>query len=197
MLTTRGSSAVARLARVLADIDAWNDEQVAPPQEIGEVASWAGEHRLRLSANIGRVEAGSFISQVATEARAEIDLRLPPGLTVADIEARLDRCVSSVPGVTWRRLKGWDPNWTTAPGVVQAVSRAALAAREAALPVVRLPASDASRWRALGIPAVCFGTQPLLASGIDDFVFEQEVVDCVAIYVLAALDLLKGPGLRG
>lgn len=192
MLATRGAGAVARLAAILTEIDAWNDEQVSPPPEIAEVACAAGPHRLRLSANIGRIEAGTLISQVATEARAEIDLRLPPGLTLAELEARIDRCVSATPGATWRRLKGWDPNWTAASSdVVHAVTRAALAVRGTAVPVVRLPASDASRWRALGTPSVCFGPQPLLASGIDDFVFEQDVVDCVAIYVLAVLQLLR------
>ena len=93
MLTTRGTSAVARLLEVLTAIDAWNDEQTAPPVEIAGVGLSAGAHRLRLSANIGRVEAGSFISQIATEARAEIDFRMPPGLTRAGLEARLDCAV--------------------------------------------------------------------------------------------------------
>lgn len=195
MLTTRGTSAVARLLAALSEIDTWNDEHVAPPAAIAVVASTAGAHRSRLSANIGRIEAGSFISQVATEARAEIDLRLPPGLTRAAIEARLDALIAGVPGMSWRRIKGWDPNYTAADSpVVRAVSGAAVAVRGSALPVVRLPASDAARWRARGIPAVCFGPQPLLASGVNDFVWEQDVVDCVAIYILAVLALwTRGP----
>lgn len=56
--------------------------------------------------------------------------------------------------------------------------------------VVRLPASDGSRWRARGIPAICFGPQPLLASGIDDYVEEQDVVDCAKIHAMAALGYL-------
>ncbi len=194
MLTTRGTSAVARLLAALTEIDAWNDEQVVPPPAIAAVSATAGAHRSRLSANIGRLEAGTFISQVATEARAEIDLRLPPGLTRAAMEARLDTLVAGVPGLSWRCIKGWDPNYTPAESpVVRAVSDAALAVRGSASPVVRLPASDAARWRARGVPAVCFGPQPLLASGVDDFVWEQDAVDCVAIYILAVLALWARP----
>jgi succinyl-diaminopimelate desuccinylase len=50
----------------------------------------------------------------------------------------------------------------------------------------------ASRWRTHGIPAVCFGPQPELASGSDDYVNEQDVVDCAKIYALAALAYLNG-----
>ena len=54
----------------------------------------------------------------------------------------------------------------------------------------RSPASDAARWRELGIPAVCFGPQPELASGVDDYVFAQDFCDCVAIYKEAVTRLL-------
>jgi succinyl-diaminopimelate desuccinylase len=96
--------------------------------------------------------------------------------------------------LSWQRLKGWDPNWTALDSrMVRAVTQAAAAVRGergGSAPVVRLPASDAARWRARGAPAVCFGPQATLASGVDDAVEEQDVVDCVAIYALAALQVL-------
>ena len=61
--------------------------------------------------------------------------------------------------------------------------------RQAAF-VTRVPASDASRWRALGIPSVCFGPQPELVSGVDDYVNETNFVDCIEVYRLACLELL-------
>ena len=50
--------------------------------------------------------------------------------------------------LAWRRIKGWDPNWTPPAGeLARAVGSAAEAIRgEAPATVVRLPASDASRW---------------------------------------------------
>jgi succinyl-diaminopimelate desuccinylase len=193
MLTTRGSSAIARLAAVLAEIDAWNDEQAHPPSEIACVAATAGAHRLRLSANPGVISGGHFVSQAASKARAEVDFRLPPGLTLADIGSRLDAVLARHRGLTWTRIKGWEPNWTAeTSAIAQSVGRAAMHVRGVAPPpVVRLPASDASRWRALGVPSVCYGPQPELASGIDDYVPEQDLVDCAKIYALSALAYLK------
>jgi succinyl-diaminopimelate desuccinylase len=56
--------------------------------------------------------------------------------------------------------------------------------------VVRLPGSDARRWRDLGVPAVCYGPQPTLSAGVDDYANEQDVVDCAKIYARAALALM-------
>ena len=194
MLSRRRSGAIVRLAGLLDAIDAWNDEQVRPPEEVAVLAEAAGDHGLRVSANCGRIAGGHFVSQVATTATAQIDIRIPPGLTVAAVEARVERLVAATPGTSWRRIKGWDPNWTeTGAPICRAVRSAAAAVRGAAPPlVVRLPASDAARWRARGVPSLCFGPQPTLAAGIDDYVLEEDVVDCAKIYAAAAADYLNG-----
>ena len=108
----------------------------------------------------------------------------PPGDT---------RAAAAVEGVRWERIKGWDPNWTV-PGeaVARAVGAAAARVRGAApAPVVRLPASDGSRWRARGLPAICYGPQRELASGVDDYAVEQDVVDCAKVYAGAAVAYLN------
>jgi succinyl-diaminopimelate desuccinylase len=56
---------------------------------------------------------------------------------------------------------------------------------------VRLPGSDARRWRDLGVPSVCYGPQPMLSAGIDDYANEQDVVDCAKIYARTALRLMS------
>ena len=195
MTSVRDSGAPARLARALVALDRLNDWQARPPADLAELADAAGAHGLRVSVNCGRIEGGAFISQAATRVAAEIDIRIPPGLTMAEIEDRADRIVRDVPGLSWRRIKGWDPSWTAAQSDIAMTMQDAIVAVRGrpAAPVVRLPASDAARWRARGIPAICFGPQPTLAAGTDDFVHEQDVVDCAKIYARAAFDYLARP----
>jgi succinyl-diaminopimelate desuccinylase len=54
-----------------------------------------------------------------------------------------------------------------------------------------LPGSDARRWRELGVPAVCYGPQPTLSAGVDDYANEQDVVDCAKIYARTVLALMR------
>ncbi|MGE3875870.1 MAG: peptidase dimerization domain-containing protein, partial [Parvibaculaceae bacterium] len=195
MLTRAGTSATARLARFIAEIDRWNDETATPPEGLAALRDHAGAHGLRLSVNTGTVQGGDFVSQVAVKAKAEVDFRVPPGLTTAEIEGRACRLAEQIGGLAVNRIKGWDPNWTAIEHpLAQAMLAASAAIRgKRPAPVVRLPASDAMRWRARGIPAVCYGPQAELASGVDDYVLEDDVVDCVAIYMAAALALCRAP----
>ncbi|WP_431017095.1 hypothetical protein [Bradyrhizobium pachyrhizi] len=50
--------------------------------------------------------------------------------------------------------------------------------------------SDAYHWRNKGVPAACFGPQPSLSAGVDDYANERDVADCAKIYALAAIDLM-------
>jgi succinyl-diaminopimelate desuccinylase len=190
MLSSRGSSAPARLARALVEIDGWNEIRVPPP--LPSLDHGANREGTRLSANIGRIEGGAGFSPAVSEATAQVDLRVPPGLTQAEIAARLDSLCSDGQ-LSWELVKGWEANWSDpASPPAQAVRAVARRVRgEAPLDVTRLPASDGSRWRALGIPAVCYGPQPELASGVDDYVRRQDLLDCVAIYAGAVAHLSR------
>ncbi len=196
MVGQAGQNAIVRLAQVLQRIDALNSIQVEPPADLAVLKDNAGAHGLRLSANIGTISGGRFISQSPEKVSAEVDFRLPPGLTLEALGQRLDAIVAEAPGVSWERIKGWEANWTPPDAqVCRAVADACLEmTRRAPSPVVRLPASDAARWRAGGVPAVCFGPQPLLASGVDDYVLRADLLNCVKVYALAAARYLGRPG---
>ena len=188
MLTTKGSAATARLAAALTVVDGWNDLVVTPP--LASLDHEANREGMRVSANIGRIAGGAGFSPAVSEAVADIDLRLPPGLTHADMATRLDALCADG-HITWMLIKGWEANRSNPDCAPACAIRetATTIRRTAPQDVTRLPASDAARWRGLGVPAVCFGPQPDLASGVDDYVFRQDLLDCVAIYAGAVAKL--------
>jgi succinyl-diaminopimelate desuccinylase len=59
------------------------------------------------------------------------------------------------------------------------------------LHAIRLPASDAARWRQHGVPALCYGPQPTYSAGLDDYADEDEVLRCAALYTAAAIRYLN------
>src|SRR5262245_11673172 len=82
----RGETAVMKLAAFLARIDAMNEMYASLPRELAGVSGGEGNWGLRLSLNAGTLLAGTVRSQVATSARTQIDIRLPPGISAQACE---------------------------------------------------------------------------------------------------------------
>jgi succinyl-diaminopimelate desuccinylase len=190
-----GETAPAILARFLTDVDRLNDRFAPPLDELPEVSGGEDDLGFRLSVNVGALLAGGVRSQMADVARAELDFRLPPGIDADEVEAIVRGFVPAGAQIAITRAKGWDANWTelTNP-IVRTVSHAAEAVygiRPAY--VVRLPGSDAREWRSRGVPAICYGPQPTLSAGIDDYAEERDLVGCAKVYARAALNLMATP----
>lgn len=190
-----GASAAARIAHATSRIDQLTGQLGALPEGL---AALAGPGRqadpgLVLTANVGTVIAGSFIGQIAIDAHAEVDVRLPPGITADQAEAAVREAVADIDAVTVTRRKGWDANWTAPDSpLTQAFAAASLDVTGGDPEyAIRLPASDASRWRQADRPALCYGPQPTYSAGIDDYAEEEEVLRCAAMYVMTSINYLR------
>lgn len=189
----RGETAVARLARFLSRLDEFNDTYAALPPELKGVDGGDDNLGLRLSASVGVIEAGQVRSLIAGTAGAKVDLRLPPGISVADLKKRIEALAAECGGIEVRYAKGWGASWAALdnPLVVE-LGRAAEQIRGVPTRyVVRLPGSDARYWRDRGVPSICYGPQPTLSSGVDDYAREQDVLDCAKIFALTAMKLMS------
>jgi succinyl-diaminopimelate desuccinylase len=188
-----GRTAIIKLAALLVRLDAINDLYATPPAELTGVTGGEGNVGLRVSLNAGTITAGTVRSQIATKARSQLDIRLPPGIAAKQIEDRIRRECADDPDITVTVTKAWDANWAALqnPLVVELANAAEVVRGSKPSYVVRLPGSDARRWRDLGVPAVCYGPQPTLSAGIDDYANEQDVVDCAKIYARTALKLMS------
>ncbi len=188
-----GETAVMKLAALLARLDTLNETFATVPPALAGVTGGEGNLGLRLSLNAGTIAAGTVRSQIAPRARAQLDLRLPPGITAQECERRIRDMCAGDPNVGVEVVKAWDANWTALDDpLVQGLAAAAQAVRGAPPEfAVRLPGSDARRWRDLGVPAVCYGPQPTLSAGVDDYANEQDVIHCAKIYARTALGMLQ------
>lgn len=189
-----GQTAVMKLARVLNELDSINDIYATIPSELAGISGGENNSGMRVSFNTGTISGGGVRSLVATRAVAQIDVRLPPGVTVAHIEEKARTAAKAYSDVTVVNVKSWDASWTGLDDMlVRTMAKAVAEVRgKPAEFVVRLPGSDARRWRDLGVPAACYGPQPTLSAGVDDYAEEQDVIDCAKIYARSALALL-GP----
>lgn len=189
-----GHTAAAKLAALLTRIDGINDLYTDIPLELSGVTGGEGNVGLRVSLNAGTVEAGGVRSLIATRARAQIDVRLPPGISGAEIEQRVRSAAGNDPSISITKVKTWDASWTALndPVVAELSAAASVVRGQAPQFVVRLPGSDARRWRDLGVPSACYGPQPTLSAGFDDYANEQDVLDCARVYARTAIRLMQG-----
>jgi succinyl-diaminopimelate desuccinylase len=190
-----GTSAISRLATVIAELDAINGRRSDPPPGLADLPSDPEDPGTLLTFNVGTFQGGTVVSQLPVLAQANVDARIPPGIEVGQVDELVSDACAKIGGVRWHRTKGWNSNWTDPSATIVRclVDAATHVLGESPNLAVRLPASDASRWRANGTPAVCYGPQPTYSAGVDDFANLQDVVDCAKIYALTALRYLQHP----
>ncbi len=192
-----GTSAVAQLATAIARLDELNDWFVAPPSELAAALSAPEHPGTRVAFSVGMIGAGEARSMLAPRAHAHADARLPPGLS---LDALMERVTDVLEGtdVQAKCVRGWEANWTSETDpLVQVVVDAITDVRGRPEATVRHPASDVMRWRQIGVPGLCYGPQPTLSAGIDDYALEQDVVDCASVYLHAALGFGETSAARG
>ncbi len=144
----QGRSAVVRMAEAIRAVDGLNGNDIEPPAALAHALP-PGHPARHLTVNVGTIQGGTVANQIARLVTAVLDARVPPGLDLHQFEHEVARRVQPF-AVGVRRIKGWEANWTDPEHpLARAVRQAATAVRgEPPEDVVRLPASDASRWRA-------------------------------------------------
>ncbi|MBS0394755.1 MAG: M20/M25/M40 family metallo-hydrolase, partial [Proteobacteria bacterium] len=134
----RGGTAITELAAVLGELDALNDLYAEIPAALRGLDAGDDRVGLRVSFNVGTIEGGTLRGQIARGARAEVDVRLPPGITIDEVMARVKAVVGRYPHTQATVVKGWNANWTAIDSeLARAVSESVTATRgKAPNPVV-------------------------------------------------------------
>ena len=192
------SETLVDLCRSLVRTDSRNPpgDTTAIAKAVSETESGEGEAETlrRVTVNTGRIEGGIGVNTVPDRARALCDIRIPPGVTVDDVEAALASAIDPRPDVSWRILACTAPSWTD-PGdaIVRAVreNAAAVTGRDV---VVNLRAgfSDARFYRHAGIPSVVYGVTPHHMGGPDEYATVEDMKAVFSVHTLAGFDYLTG-----
>ncbi|BDG70270.1 M20/M25/M40 family metallo-hydrolase [Roseomonas fluvialis] len=169
---------------------------IAAARPISEPLAGVGEAEVlgSVTVNIGRVEGGTAPNLVPAAARAACDIRMPVGVSAAQVEAALAAGLGALPGVAWRVLRRFEPNHTD-PGAD--IVRRAHAAAEEVLggPVavnMRVGGSDARWFRMAGLPTIVYGPTPHNMGGADEWADLAELEAVARVHALAAFDFLAG-----
>ncbi|KHJ54135.1 hypothetical protein LA66_11710 [Aureimonas altamirensis] len=148
----------------------------------------------RVTVNVGRIEGGTSPNLVPQKASADVDIRIPLGVPVSDVERQIDAVLVGHPGVSCSVTRRYEATWTSpAHPLVRYGTRAA----EEVLgrPVVanmRVGASDARLWRRAGMATIVLGLTPHNLGGSDECLDIAELPVLASILALTVHDCLAG-----
>ena len=200
-----GSNAVEQLMAALRviksleaiEVDLPNDVATAmvAAQPLSEPLGGEGERDVmsRITVNIGQIEGGLSANLVPDRALAQLDIRLPMGTSVAQVEQAIAKRLDEMSGISWKVLRRYEPSWTplSDPVVQTAQSAAAEVLGQPVAVNMRVGASDARLWRRAGVPTIVCGLTPHNLGGPDEYADIRELGELAAIHALTAWDFLS------
>jgi acetylornithine deacetylase/succinyl-diaminopimelate desuccinylase-like protein len=203
----RGVNAIDRLMQAVDEIRRAVALTPKPPQDVldtiasarplSEPLGGAGEAEIlqMVTVNLGTVQGGTSANLVPDKASASLDIRIPVGLSVSDIESALHKAIGKSKGVRLTITRRYEPTWTS-PGEPIAMAGLAAAAevleREVAVNM-RIGGSDARLWRRAGIATIVAGLTPHNLGAADEYFEVSELAPLATIHALTAARYL---GLR-
>jgi len=201
----RGDSAIERIIRVIQDLaDLRKLSPKMPPgvlaaideaAELSEKYSGHGETDVLKSVTVtfGTIRGGRLPNLVADRAEVTVDIRLPVGISVAEIQHQVHNALAKHDQVSVQINGVFEPTWTKPDHEIFQVVRQAckeILDIDSAINM-RIGASDARLYRAAGIPSLVCGLTPHNLGAADEFVETDELRSLGEIFTLSAFDFLS------
>lgn len=207
----QGTSALGAVRSALAVIERMHGRRVKAEPAVARVIGrqrtsaerrWGrGTGRLAdtVAVSVGTLRGGGQVNLIPEAAMAEVDLRLPPGLTTAAVEREARRRIERAAGgsVEVDVFNQCDPHVTPPDShlVTLVLDNARAINRQDVLPVVRLGYTDGRFFRRAGIPTVVYGPAVQHMGGPDECIETAELLEIASVHAGVVVDMLA-PGAR-
>ena len=170
-------------------------ETIREAQPISEPLSGSGEADTlsHITVNLGQITGGLNINTIPDSAEALLDIRLPPGVTIIDVQAKVAAALDPLLDIEWEFLSACEPNWTDPDHeLVRLIQQNARAATEQNVAVNLRPGfSDARFYRQHGVPSVVYGVAANNMGGADEYATIEDLRAVLAVHALTAFDYLS------
>jgi len=143
----------------------------------------------RVTLNIGTLSGGVKVNMLPGECDIGVDIRLPPGVTSAEMLGVVERVCARFPEVSIESPPRAPVDPTLSDplhpmvGILQDTVETLAGFRPA--PVISLGGTDCRFWRRAGVPAFVYGPSPEGMGGIDEGVRADEFIHVLRTHTLA------------
>lgn len=203
----KANNAIEEMMSVLNELKPLRDWQVALPPDVDQALkagggtrgmdpaalTYANDELLSLvTVNFGLIEGGRKINMVADECRAEVDIRLPPGLTCHPVIDMLDKVFAGREFARYRVIQMTEPTWSDPNGELFRLMRANVSEVCGVQPrfEIGVPASDTRLFRLRGIPAAMIGPRVQNEGAPNESIPVEDLITCTKVFTLTASDYL-------
>jgi succinyl-diaminopimelate desuccinylase len=204
----QGQSAVSKMLRAIDEITALGGMTARTRKDIVDVMRrqrrvvekrWGpGTGRMadRLTLSLGTLRGGGQVNLIPARCEAEIDLRLPPGMSTRALERQIRQRLRSagLRDVQITVMNRCDP-YVSSPRdrlVTSLVANGRDVLGTAPYPVIRLGYTDGRFFRREGIPTAVYGPRVYRMGGPDEYVEQDEVLQVALVHLATVLDYLGG-----
>ncbi len=146
----------------------------------------------KVTVNVAQVNAGIKNNMIPSRCELVLDVRLPIGLTKADVMPKIEEIVARYPDTSIEHGEMLDPNWCDPDhplvAILQKNAQALTGVRPD--PIICLGMTDARLWRYAGVPAFTYGSTTEGTAGIDEHVAIDDYLHVVKTHTLSAFDYL-------
>jgi len=205
----QGASAVAAVRAALAAVERMHGRRGRADKAVTKVIDGqrgAAERRWgrgtgsladTVAVSVGTFQGGGQVNLIPESAMAEVDLRVPPGLTTAAIEREARRVIKQATrGAVELDVFNQCDSYVTPPDsrlVGLVLANAKEINRQSVLPVVRLGYTDGRFFRRAGIPTVVYGPAVYNMGGPDEYIETADLLEVAVVHAGTVLDMLA-PG---
>lgn len=146
-----------------------------------------------ITVNVSTMNAGTSPNLVPASATAELDIRLPIGVTSLEVKQEIDDVLNGMEGVTYNILQSYDPNYSDINHEIFSLMKKDGEEIMGKSPVntVRVGASDARIYRERDVPSINCGLTPYNMGAPDEHIKISELKDVAKIHALTAFDYLS------
>ena len=145
-----------------------------------------------VNVNLGTIRGGTKINLTADHCEAEVDIRLPPGVSGAAMLQHVGRIVRGERGADYEVLSRSEPNYSPPEHALFTLMSKNVAETTGAAPglTIGAPATDSRVFRRAGMPVAVFGPRPYNLGAADEHITVTDYLDTIRVHALTALDFL-------
>jgi succinyl-diaminopimelate desuccinylase len=148
---------------------------------------------LATTMNIGVIKGGIMVNMIAEECEAQVDFRLPPGVSVVYLRQWLQKRLEEFPDTELTEMSSGEPFLTPVDHPLVRIAKKA-AEEVCGFPVLEnysLGGTEAYLWRSRGVPAVVYGPSHHNMGSPDEYVLVDELPVVTRVQTLTAWRFLN------